>query len=224
MYTKKVLLFFGIILLIFSGCMVVNKNKVYNTYATMKPKSIAIIVQPKNILERPASGNQFSEFSLFPDTIDKGSSLAYKSNSLVADFINTKQVVTLFKKELTSKKYSCQLLSKDHVPKSNTIKSIIKELQVDLAGKFDAILFVDYSPMFNRYIASKGVSGNQGHSLYYRYALFDLSTGQLLVRYQEVLHLEFYFKQKPSDEEMAKDIELLLSKDLQKNFPNKIGN
>lgn len=205
---------------LFEGCSIIYKNTVYNEFNEYKPKKIGIAISEKSILERSAGNNsQFSESSIYPDTIDAGSQLGYKGNSTDEDFITTKQVCDIFKLVLNGKNYSYVNIDTTYLTKPDTIKNILNEINKNEYNKYDAILFVDYSPMFNRYFASFGIFDNPGYSCYYRYALFDLKSGKILIRYKEVLALDFYSEPNPSKEKMGNDISDLLKKDLEDNFP-----
>jgi hypothetical protein len=215
-----------LIIIIFSdlmGCSVIYKNAIYDDFNVNKPKNIGLFVTYKSILEVPAGHDfQFSESSIYPDTVDQGSSLAYKSNSTPEYFISTSQIYAVFESIIKTKKFNPFEIEESIISKPDTIKHVIEEIKSKYKNQIDAILFLDFSPMFNKYFASKGVKGNNGYSCYYRYALFDLLTGKILLRYKNVLHLDFYFKSHPSEDEMSKDILELMMSDLNDNFPMSI--
>lgn len=218
---KNILPIAGILLLfLVSSCSIIYKNTVYDSFNENKPVNIGVIISHKSILERPAGhDHHFSEDSIFPDTLDDGSFLGYKNNSTDEDFIDSKQIYNIFKLILEKKTYHCNSIEANYFIKPDTIKNIITRIRGSDENQFDAVLFVDYSPMFNREAAKMGIWDNPGHSCYYRYGLFDLHSGQILIRYKKALFLEFYFNPKPSVSEIANDITNLMQEDLEENFP-----
>ncbi|MBK7381333.1 MAG: hypothetical protein IPJ03_20525 [Ignavibacteriales bacterium] len=213
-------IFLIVILSNLMGCSVIYKNAIYDDFNINKPKNIGLLVTYKSILEVPTGHDfQFSEFSIYPDTVDQGSSLAYQSNSAPEYFISTSQIYTIFESILKTKMFIPFEIDESVISKPDTIKRVIEEIKAKYKNQIDAVLFVDFSPMFNKYFASKGVKNNNGYSCYYRYAVFDLLSGKILLRYKNVLHLDFYFKPNPSEDEMSKDILEIMISDLNANFP-----
>lgn len=210
----------GCLLLLFlQGCSVIHRDKVFSEFNTLRPVRVGVLVDYKSILERPAGFRQFSIQSIFPDTIDKGSNWAYKKNSSEAKVVSEREVNNLFAKILSEKGYEYSSLDLGGIHSPDSIGAILREGRIKWPEKVDAVLFIDFSDMFNRYFAGKGVAGNPGHALYFRYALFSLESCDILVRRETTLHPDFYFKSKYALEEMRFELLKLLEEELIKEFP-----
>jgi len=219
---KNKLIIFLLVVVSFTcqGCGIAYRNKIYDDFEKRNPKKIAMFFAKKSILERPGTIGQFSLSSIFPDTVDKGSSLAYKKTSKEGNFFSESQINDVFGFVLAQKGYAVENNSEFASQEVDAISNIIGNLKASSEFDFDAALFVDYSDMYNTYFARKGVSNNPGHAIYYRYALFDIETGKILVRYLQIVHPEFYSKGFYSEDDIVREISHLLIRDLNEHFPN----
>jgi hypothetical protein len=211
-----------LLLLFLQGCGIKYRNKVFSEFNTLRPVRVGVLVDYKSILERTASFNQFSIQSIYPDTIDRGSNWAYKKNSSEAKVVSEQEVNILFAKILSKKGYEYSSLDLGGIHSPDSIGSILREGRIRWPDTVDAVLFIDFSDMFNRYFAGKGVGGNPGHALYIRYALFSLEGCDILVRRETTLHPNFYFKSKYAPEEMRFELLKLLEEELIKEFPEAV--
>ena len=175
---KKYLL---ILLIVFPlGCGIVYRNRIYDEFNAHKPRHIGIILTKKSILERPSIIDQFSSSSVFPDTLDKGM-LGYRPTAKEANLLEEFRVIDVFREELQNKGYECFTIASELFQQPDTIINILEKLKPEWKSKVQAILFTDYSE-------GVIVRGDwRGYLLYYRYALFSLETGDILIRHVEVV-------------------------------------
>ncbi|MBC8193807.1 MAG: hypothetical protein ISR95_07990 [Candidatus Marinimicrobia bacterium] len=204
------------------SCGVTNRNMIFDDFKSNPPQKIGILIAEKNIFERPSTtGNHFVSSSMYPDFANQGSAMGYQSNSTAEKFINAQDIFESLDAILRAKGYELLALDSIQLNLPNMISTILADMQGREELDLDAVLFLDYSPMFNKYFASKGVQGNNGYSCYYRFSLFDLKTGAILMRRIDVLNADFYFRKNPSNSEMADDLLKIFAEDQFKLWPQK---
>lgn len=219
MNTKSITLSLVALLFVSQSCGIARRNRLYDDFEKRAPKRIAMFLANKSILERSSMIQQFSVSSIFPDTLDKGSFWAFGRSSKEGDFLTDSQVNNIFISVLEQKGYEVENKSDFVSQRVNTISDIISNFKASTESNFDAALFVDYSDMYNTYFARKGVLNNPGHALQYRYALFNIETGRILLRYFDVVHPDSYYRAAYTEDDIVKEISGLLIKDLNENFP-----
>jgi hypothetical protein len=205
------------------GCGIANRNRTFSEFRTSNPATVAVLVDYKSILERPASYHQLSSQSTYPDTADRGSAWAYRRNSSEAELITASDVGIVVMRVLSSKGYECVLVEGNSIGRPDSIAVLIRAGRNTWAAGNDAILFIDFSDMFSRIFARIGVAGNPGHALYLRYALFESREGRILSRAEITVHPDFYFTANYTPSEMQNDLLELLEKKLAKEFPNRLS-